>query len=225
MTLSEKGKLRDSAERAWDRELQRGDSLALHPLPHPLRRARRPRRSRHRRDAASLRDRIGASFNPPLANAVGRVEGAEARTQGHRRGAGPGTKSGPSSSRAGASSSPTEKTRDLTSTLGVADIEGIQSQGVMALAKHFDAYTQETARARLNSQVTLRALAELYNAPFEAAVRAGPRRRVDVRHGTSQWCARVLRAPTPTPLSPSWGFHRLRALRRTSGAKLDRGLC
>ena len=42
---------------------------------------------------------------------------------------------------------------DLTSTLGVADIEGIQSQGVMAEAKHFGAYTQETARARLNSRL------------------------------------------------------------------------
>jgi len=29
--------------------------------------------------------------------------------------------------------------------LGVADVQGIQSTGVMAEAKHFGAYTQETA--------------------------------------------------------------------------------
>ena len=57
----------------------------------------------------------------------------------------------------------------LTSALGVADIEGIQSTGAMALAKHFTAYSQETARARIDDEVTPRALAELYDAPFEAA--------------------------------------------------------
>ena len=59
----------------------------------------------------------------------------------------------------------------LASVLGVANIEGIQSQGVMDNAKHFDAYTQETARVRLNQIVSARALAELYDAPFFAAVR------------------------------------------------------
>ena len=59
----------------------------------------------------------------------------------------------------------------LTSALGVANIEGIQSQGVMDNAKHFDAYTQETARVRLNQIVSTRALAELYDVPFLAAVR------------------------------------------------------
>jgi beta-glucosidase len=58
----------------------------------------------------------------------------------------------------------------LTSDLGAAEIEGIQSQRVMALAKHFGAYSQETARSRLNQLVPRRALAELYDAPFEAAV-------------------------------------------------------
>jgi beta-glucosidase len=52
----------------------------------------------------------------------------------------------------------------------VANIEGIQSQGVLDNAKHFGAYTQETARVRLNQIVSDRALAELYDAPFRAAV-------------------------------------------------------
>ena len=58
----------------------------------------------------------------------------------------------------------------LASVMGVADVEGIQSTGVMAEAKHFGAYTQETARARLNQVVSARALAEIYDAPFRAVV-------------------------------------------------------
>jgi beta-glucosidase len=58
----------------------------------------------------------------------------------------------------------------LTSVLGVADAKGIQSTGDLADAKHFSAYTQETARLRLNQVVPARALAELYDAPFKAVV-------------------------------------------------------
>jgi beta-glucosidase len=57
--------------------------------------------------------------------------------------------------------------------MGVANIEGIQSQGVMAMAKHFSGYTQETARALLNQIIPQRALGEIYDAPFEAAVEQG----------------------------------------------------
>jgi len=45
--------------------------------------------------------------------------------------------------------------------------------GVMAEAKHFGAYTQETARARLNQVVSARTLAEIYDAPFRAVVEQG----------------------------------------------------
>lgn len=112
---------------------------------------------------------IGASFDPELAYAVGRLEGEEARTKGIDVVQGPELNLArvPQGGRVFESYG---EDPYLTSTLGVADIEGIQSRGVMALAKHFGAYTQETARARLNSQVTLRALAELYNVPFKAAV-------------------------------------------------------
>jgi beta-glucosidase len=58
----------------------------------------------------------------------------------------------------------------LASVMGVAAIEGIQSTGVMAQAKHLGAYTQENARARLNQVVSQRVMDEVYNAPFYAAV-------------------------------------------------------
>ena len=58
----------------------------------------------------------------------------------------------------------------LASLMGVAAIQGIQSTGVMAQAKHMGAYTQEIGRARLNQLVTPRVLEEIYDMPFQAAV-------------------------------------------------------
>ena len=54
--------------------------------------------------------------------------------------------------------------------MGVADIEGIQSTGTLAMAKHFAVYNQETDRGVLDDQVSTRALEELYLPPFDAAV-------------------------------------------------------
>ncbi len=58
----------------------------------------------------------------------------------------------------------------LVSAMGVADIEGIQSTGTMAMAKHFAVYSQETDRGVLDDMVSDRALQEIYLPPFEAAV-------------------------------------------------------
>ena len=61
----------------------------------------------------------------------------------------------------------------LTSSMGVAEIDGIQSQGVIAEAKHIGAYQQEYARTQLNSVLSRRVLEEDYQAPFQAAVQQG----------------------------------------------------
>jgi len=113
---------------------------------------------------------IGASFDPSLAEATGELVGQEARTKGIDVVQGPDLNLArvPFSGRIFESYG---EDPFLTSALGVANIEGIQSTGVMALAKHFTAYSQETARARIDDDVTPRALDELYNAPFEAAVK------------------------------------------------------
>ncbi|MCQ8278345.1 glycoside hydrolase family 3 C-terminal domain-containing protein [Acetobacteraceae bacterium KSS8] len=60
----------------------------------------------------------------------------------------------------------------LTAGIGAAEIEGIQSQRVMAQVKHFDAYNQETNR---NTQaeddiVSERTLHEIYQLAFRAAI-------------------------------------------------------
>ncbi|MHB2027225.1 MAG: beta-glucosidase H [Acidimicrobiales bacterium] len=112
---------------------------------------------------------VGASFDTSLARQIGQVLGAEARTKGIDVVQGPDMNLArvPQSGRIFETLGEDPM---LTGTLAAASIEGIQSEGVMAMAKHLSAYTQETARARLNQIVTSRALAELYDEPFRTAV-------------------------------------------------------
>jgi beta-glucosidase len=148
---------------------------------------------------------IGASFDPSLAKATGQVAGQEARTKGIDVVQGPDLNLArvPLGGRIFESYG---EDPFLTSALGVANIEGIQSSGVMALAKHFTAYSQETARARIDDDVTARALAELYNAPFEAAV--------EDAHVAAIMCSSGLLNGQSVCSDPyiydtlrSWGFH------------------
>lgn len=112
---------------------------------------------------------VGATFDPHVALDDGQVLGREARTKGVDVVQGPDLNLArvPQGGRIFESFG---EDPYLTSVMGVATVDGIQSQGVMALAKHFSAYTQETARTELNQLVPTRALAELYDVPFEAAV-------------------------------------------------------
>jgi beta-glucosidase len=57
----------------------------------------------------------------------------------------------------------------LTSAMGAAEIEGIQSQHVMAMAKHFIGFDTNATDVWIDPQ----ALHEVYLPPFEAAVHAG----------------------------------------------------
>jgi beta-glucosidase len=112
---------------------------------------------------------IAASFNPSIAKAVGQAEAVEARTKGIAVVQGPELNLArvPQSGRIFETYG---EDPYLTSILGVADVNGIQSTGDLADAKHYSAYTQETARLRLDQVVSARALAELYDAPFKAVV-------------------------------------------------------
>jgi len=58
----------------------------------------------------------------------------------------------------------------LTSQLGVADINGIQAQNVIANVKHYDANNQEDNRGTVSANVDQRTLREIYLPAFEAAV-------------------------------------------------------
>jgi beta-glucosidase len=127
--------------------------------------------SYHTRGVTQLPAAIGvaASFDPAVARAVGRVEGAEARTKGIDVVQGPELNLArvPESGRIFEAYG---EDPYLTGVMGVADVEGIQSEGVMSDAKHYSMYNQETARVRLDQDVSTRVLRELYDAPFAAVV-------------------------------------------------------
>ncbi|HTX01224.1 MAG TPA: glycoside hydrolase family 3 C-terminal domain-containing protein [Acidimicrobiales bacterium] len=112
---------------------------------------------------------IAASFDAALAFEYGQVLGSEARDQGVDVVQGPNLNLDriPNSGRAFEAYGEDPL---LAAELGVADIEGIQSEGVMAEAKHFTGYTQETDRKSLDQVIPPQELAELYLPPFEAAV-------------------------------------------------------
>src|SRR4051812_29925918 len=67
---------------------------------------------------------------------------------------------------------------ELAGDLAAAEIRGIQSQGVIADAKHFAANNQETDRQTVNAVVGERALREIYTAQFKKAVEDGGVRSV-----------------------------------------------
>ncbi len=126
---------------------------------------------------------LGASFDPGLARAYGTVLGAEARTKGIDVVQAPEL----NLARVPVSGRIFEAFGEdplLTGTLGAAEIRGIQSEGVMADAKHYSLYNQETARPRLREQVGRRVLEEIYNAPFAMAVQDGHVASIMCAYGT-----------------------------------------
>lgn len=62
---------------------------------------------------------------------------------------------------------------ELAGTMAAAAINGIQSQGVIATAKHFVCNDQETLRNYISSDANERTRQEIYYLPFLASVRAG----------------------------------------------------
>jgi beta-glucosidase len=61
----------------------------------------------------------------------------------------------------------------LTGTMGSAEIQAVQSHGMIAMAKHFVANEQETNRMTVQENVDDRTLHEIYLLPFEMAVKNG----------------------------------------------------
>jgi beta-glucosidase len=115
---------------------------------------------------------VGASFDASLADAYGQVVGEEDKGKGIEVFQGPSVDlvRVPEAGRAFESYG---EDPELVSALGVAEIDGVQSTGVVAEATHLPAYTQETDRTSLGQIVSERALQEVYLAPFRAAVEDG----------------------------------------------------
>jgi beta-glucosidase len=112
---------------------------------------------------------IAATFDTAIAHAYGQVQGSEAAGQGIDVIQGP-TLNIDRVPQNGRSYEGFGEDPALVSAMGVADIQGIQSGGVMAMAKHFAVYGQETDRGQLNDALSQRALQEIYLPPFRAAV-------------------------------------------------------
>ncbi len=147
---------------------------------------------------------VAATFDPAIARAIGRAEALEARAKGIMAVQGPEL----NLARVPLSGRIFEAYGEdpyLTSVMGVADVLGIQSTGELADAKHFTAYTQENARARINQVVTPRVLAEIYDAPFKAVVQQGHVASLMCSYGSLNG-VNTCSDPLLYRLLASWGF-------------------
>jgi beta-glucosidase len=148
---------------------------------------------------------VAATFDTADAYADGAVEGAEAHAQGVDVVQAPmlNIDRVPEDGRAFETygEDPT-----VVSDMGVADIDGIQSHGVMSDAKHFTGYTQEGDRHALNQIISQRQLEEIYLAPFAAAVKQADVASIMCAYGVIDGhltCA----DPALYRVLASWGFH------------------
>ena len=147
---------------------------------------------------------VAASFDPSVARAIGRAIADEAKAKGFNV---------VQATELNVARVPLDgrifetygEDPYLTSVMGVANIEGVQSQGVMDMAKHLGAYTQETARLILNQVVTTRALQEVYLAPFRAAVEQAHVASMMCSYGSLNGVASCA-DPYLYGLLDSWGF-------------------
>jgi beta-glucosidase len=147
---------------------------------------------------------VAASFDPTVAYATGQVEGAEARGKGFDVVQGPEL----NLARVPQSGRTFEAYGEdpyLAGVMGVANVDGIQSQGVMAEPKHFTVYNQEADRIGLEQTVSARALAEIYDAPFEAVIQQAHVGSIMCAYGSVNG-TNICSDPGLYQLLRSWGF-------------------
>src|SRR5882757_1932162 len=113
-----------------------------------------------------------ASFDPTIARAYGAVEGRETRNVGRN------TMEGPDVDIArtplnGRTFEAYGEDPYLAGQIGTANVQGIQSQGVIAMPKHYVANNQETDRDTVNELIDDQTIHEIYAAPYETVVKQG----------------------------------------------------
>ncbi len=113
---------------------------------------------------------LGATWDPEVVRQVGRVIGREAVTKGVHVVLAP-TVNLHRTPLAGRNFECYSEDPHLSAEIAVGFIEGVQSTGVAACVKHLVANDSEFERHTISSEVSERALRELYLVPFEAAVR------------------------------------------------------
>ena len=113
---------------------------------------------------------LAASWNPGLIEAVGEALADEARSKGAGLVLGP-TVNLHRHPLAGRNFECYSEDPHLSARIAVAFIRGVQASGIGACVKHFVCNDSEFERHSISSEVSERALRELYLVPFEAAVR------------------------------------------------------
>ncbi len=115
---------------------------------------------------------LGATWNPSLARRLGAAIATEARAKGHHVLLAPGLNvvRVPTCGRNFEYLS--EEPR-VSARVGAGYVEGVESNGVAATAKHFVANNQERDRDEIDVVVDERTLREVYLPPFREAIEAG----------------------------------------------------
>lgn len=113
---------------------------------------------------------LGATFDARLVRRVGAAIGREARALDVDVVLGPGLNL-KRSPLGGRNFEYYSEDPWLSGRLAAALVEGVQSEGVAACAKHFVANNQETDRLRVSAQIDERTLRELYLRSFEHVIR------------------------------------------------------
>jgi beta-glucosidase len=115
---------------------------------------------------------LGATWDPALVEQLGALLGRQARQRGCRVLLAP-TMNLHRAPLAGRNFECYSEDPLLSGKQAAAYVRGVQSQGVIATAKHFVGNDAEFERNTINSVIDERALRELYLVPFELAVREG----------------------------------------------------
>src|SRR5512136_2998275 len=113
---------------------------------------------------------LGATWNPDLAERVGKALADEVKSKGAHILLAP-TVNIHRSPIAGRNFECFSEDPYLTSRMAVAYINGLQSQGVGACIKHFVCNDSEFERMSISSEVSERPLREIYLRPFQVAIR------------------------------------------------------
>ena len=115
---------------------------------------------------------LAAAWDPELANAMGKSIALDARARGVNFLLGPGVNIY-RAPMAGRNFEYFGEDPFLAGQTAAAYIRGVQSEGVIATVKHFDANNQEYDRHNVSSDMDERTLREIYLPAFETAVKEG----------------------------------------------------
>lgn len=149
---------------------------------------------------------LGATWDPVLVQEVGVALGDETRTKGARALLAP-TVNLPRNPLAGRNFECYAEDPLLSGRIAAGFIRGVQSRGVAATIKHLVGNEAEFERTTISSDISERALRELYLLPFEIAVREAGVMAVMTSYNrvNGTWCAED-RWLLEDVLRGEWGF-------------------